>query len=176
MKNIKQTPVQWVISHIEELISGTALILMISVTSANVIARYIFRSPIPWAEEFSTICLVWLTFIGAAVCYKRQAHLGMDFILARLPFKAKRIMQQIITVCLLVFFVYIAYLALTFAISTDKMTNYFKLNYAYLYCSVFLGFFSMAIYSAKFLIMSFKTPNRFDALFVNTEKEQEVTE
>ena len=163
----------WFIRHIEELVSSAALVTMISIITINVLCRYIFRSPIHWAEELAVIALAWATFIGSAVCYKRQAHLGMDFIVAHLPKKGRRVMQQFITAALFVFFVFITWLATDFALSAQKTTPYFKMNYGYIYISVALGFLSMAIYSLIFLWKSFKTPEEFDKLFVNQAGEGE---
>lgn len=163
----------WFISHIEELVSSLALLVMIGIISTNVFCRYIFRSPIHWAEELAVISLAWATFIGSAVCYKHQAHLGMDFLISHLPRRGKRFMHQFITAALFVFFAFIAYLATDFAISAQKTTPYFKLNYGYVYISVALGFFSMAVYSLIFLWKSFKAPKEFDKIFMGETEEGE---
>jgi len=165
----------WFIRHIEELVSSAALVTMIGIISINVLCRYIFRSPIHWAEELAVIALAWATFIGSAVCYKRQAHLGMDFLVAHLPRKGRRIMQQFITAALFVFFIFIAWLAADFAFGAKKTTPYFKLNYGYIYISVALGFFSMAVHSLGFLWKSFKKPEEFDRLFVDQAGEGDDT-
>ena len=163
----------WFIRNIEELVSSIALIVMIGIISVNVLCRYIFNSPIHWAEELAVISLAWATFIGSAVCYKRQAHLGMDFIVSHLPYKGRRLMQQLITLLLLCFFIFITYLATDSALNAQKTTPYFKLNYGYVYISVALGFFSMAVYSLIFFIKSIKSPKEFDRMFAERAEEGE---
>ena len=165
----------WFVRNIEELVSSTALVVMIGIITINVLCRYIFRSPIHWAEELAVISLAWATFIGSAVCYKRQAHLGMDFVISHLPRKGRRFMQQLITLLLFCFFVFITYLATDFALSAQKTTPYFKLNYGYVYISVALGFLSMAVYSLIFFIKSLTSPKEFDRLFVEQPEEGEQT-
>ena len=57
----------WFIRNIEELVSSIALIVMIGIISVNVLCRYIFNSPIHWAEELAVISLAWATFIAQGV-------------------------------------------------------------------------------------------------------------
>lgn len=167
---------RWLAGNWEELVSGAALVVMVSVTTVNVLCRYIFRDPIRGAEEFAVICLVWSTFIGSAACYKRQAHLGMDFVVSHLPHRARRVAQQILCVFQLVFFLFITVFATQFALGAEKTTPYLHLNYFYLYISVSLGFLSMSVHALRFLIMSLRRPEEYDRLFVEsqgTEKEEE---
>jgi TRAP-type C4-dicarboxylate transport system permease small subunit len=51
----------------------------------NVVLRYAFNSGIVVSEELSRIFFVWLTFIGAIVAVRDNAHLGMDNVVQRLP-------------------------------------------------------------------------------------------
>ena len=160
---------RWIIRHLEELVAGCALVVMVITTTANVISRYLFNAPIIWAEELATICLTWLTFMGSAVCYKAQAHLGMDFIINRLPQQHRRRWQQILCILLLCFFVFMIVLSLRFSIQATKTTPFFHLNYRYLYSSVTLGFLSMAVYTVIYFVMSFRDPKKYDQLFVNPD-------
>ena len=157
----------WVVKNIEELISGTTLTVMVVITTINVFCRSLLRSPIQWAEELAIICLVWSTFTGAAVCYKRRAHLGIDFVIDRFPYRIRRVMRQILCLVLLLFFCFMTVLSLIFALRAEKTTAYFHLNYAFLYISVTIGFLSMSIYSVIFLIMSFVRPKEYDKQFVD---------
>ncbi len=167
--------IRWILKNIEELVAGTAGVIMITVTTANVLGRYLFNAPIVWAEELSTICFVWLTFIGAAVCYKSHSHLGMDFLINKLPFRCKRAWQQILCVFMFIFFATICFLAVKFTVQCTKTTPFFHLNYGYLYIAVALGFFSMMVHSVTFIVMSFKDPHRFNTIFVDADEDGELT-
>lgn len=157
----------------EELVAGTALVIMITVTTINVLCRYLFRSPIQWAEELAVICLVWSTFVGSAACYKHRVHLGMDFVIEHLPYKAQRVAQQLLCVIQLCLFVFITVLSVRFAAGAEKTTPFFHLNYFYLYISAALGFFSMAVHSVRFLFMSIRRPREYDMLFVSKQRKEE---
>lgn len=61
---------------------GFAMALVIG---AQVFSRYVLNHSLFWSEEVGRICLVWISFLGASAAYKRRAHIGIDFLVARLP-------------------------------------------------------------------------------------------
>ncbi|MEG1679901.1 MAG: TRAP transporter small permease [Stenotrophomonas sp.] len=68
-----------------ETLTALALAAMVLLVFGNVLLRYVFNSGIAISEEMSRWLFVWLTFMGAVVAVKEQAHLGTDFVLAKLP-------------------------------------------------------------------------------------------
>ena len=61
------------------------MVAMVAMVFGNVVLRYAFGTGIVVSEELSRLGLVWLTFIGAVVAWRRGAHLGMDNFVALLP-------------------------------------------------------------------------------------------
>ena len=53
----------------------------------QVFCRYVLNYSLFWSEELGRLLLVWLTFIGASVAYKRGVHVGVGFVTKRLPRK-----------------------------------------------------------------------------------------
>ena len=51
---------------------------MTAVNFANVFVRYVLKSNIPWALEFTVISFAWIIFLGAAWGIKAGAHIGID--------------------------------------------------------------------------------------------------
>jgi TRAP-type C4-dicarboxylate transport system permease small subunit len=74
---------------------GILLTVSIILTlSAGVISRYVFNQPLFWTDEVARILLIWSIFIGAALGFRKgtsTAHIGMDYFVARLPQKTKKI-------------------------------------------------------------------------------------
>jgi len=68
-----------------------ALAVMVVLVFGNVVLRYAFNSGITVSEEVSRWLFVWVTFLGAVVAVKERAHLGTDFLVARLPVLGKKI-------------------------------------------------------------------------------------
>ena len=60
-------------------------ILMIVVTLAQVVFRYVIAAPLPWSEELARYCFVWIVFLGGAVGLSRGIHLGVDLFVNLLP-------------------------------------------------------------------------------------------
>jgi TRAP-type C4-dicarboxylate transport system permease small subunit len=57
---------------------GAILLLCVGINAANIIGRYLFLAPLPWAEEVLSVLIIWAVCLGAsAVTYDRR-HLAMD--------------------------------------------------------------------------------------------------
>ena len=65
-------------------------VVMICVTLAQVIFRYVIAAPLPWSEELARYCFVWIVFLGGAVGLARGIHLGVDLFVNMLPRSAQR--------------------------------------------------------------------------------------
>jgi TRAP-type C4-dicarboxylate transport system permease small subunit len=73
------------LGKLEEIVAGIFLVLMSVCTIGNVVARYVFNSPIAWAEEFARYAFVWLVLLGAVACTKQKRHIIIDAVVAPLP-------------------------------------------------------------------------------------------
>lgn len=86
-----------------ELLLAALLLAMVGMVFGNVVLRYAFNSGITVSEELSRYCFVWLTFAGAIVATRDNAHLGMSGLVERLPRTGKvacaAIAQVLIVVC-----------------------------------------------------------------------------
>ena len=65
-------------------------VVMIIVTLAQVVFRYVIAAPLPWSEELARYCFVWIVFLGAAIGLSRGIHLGVDLLVNKLPEPARR--------------------------------------------------------------------------------------
>jgi TRAP-type transport system small permease protein len=74
-----------------EILIAACLALMVAMVFGNVVLRYAFNSGIIVAEEVSRWLFLWVTFLGAIVALKEHAHLGTDFLTARLPLRGKKV-------------------------------------------------------------------------------------
>ena len=60
------------------LVVGEVLVLL-----AGVVMRFIFNSPIPWADELASILFLWLANLGAAVALRRGTHMRTTALVSR---------------------------------------------------------------------------------------------
>jgi len=68
---------------VEFSLFGLGLAMALTVAT-QVFFRYVLNQSLFWSEELARFMLVWLTFLGASVAYKRRAHPGVDILTRRL--------------------------------------------------------------------------------------------
>lgn len=93
-----------------DIVTGQVILLVIvALTSMQVVARYVFNSPFNWPEELSTILLVWMTFIGATALTRRNDHIRVELIGEIFGPGAERWFDVVFDIATLVFLGFIAY-------------------------------------------------------------------
>lgn len=84
------------------------LAAMVVMVFGNVVLRYLFDTGIDVSEELSRYFFVWLTFIGAVVVGRENAHLGVETLVSRLGDKGRKLCMVLsdlfIIGCCVVFF------------------------------------------------------------------------
>lgn len=70
------------------------LVLMLSamvvMVFGNVVLRYGFNLGLDFSEELSRFFFIWITFLGAIIAMRENAHLGLDTLIRVLPRAGKR--------------------------------------------------------------------------------------
>ena len=61
------------------------LAAMVLMVFGNVVLRYGFNTGIVISEEMSRYLFVWLTFIGAVVTFRENAHMGVETLVRQFP-------------------------------------------------------------------------------------------
>jgi TRAP-type C4-dicarboxylate transport system permease small subunit len=64
---------------------------MVVLVFGNVVMRYAFNSGFTLSEELSRWLFVWVTFMGAVVALRSNAHLGTDMLVGKLGPAGKKI-------------------------------------------------------------------------------------
>ena len=85
----KVAHVTGLIARIALWLSGTGLVFMTVIISAQVYSRYILNDSIMWTEPGSVMIMGWFIFLGASVGIREGYHLSFDVLLYILPEKAK---------------------------------------------------------------------------------------
>lgn len=71
-------------------------VVMVIVTLAQVVFRYVIAAPLPWSEELARYCFVWIVFLGGAIGLSRGIHLGVDLFVNTLPDRLRRGLDALI--------------------------------------------------------------------------------
>ena len=88
-------PLHFSVVTVPRFIIGSMILIGIAINFGNVIGRYVFLSPIIWAEEIMIYIMVWTVFIGAVLVSFEGQHLKMDFFSIMLPSPFKEIINFI---------------------------------------------------------------------------------
>jgi TRAP-type C4-dicarboxylate transport system permease small subunit len=67
------------------------LSIMVIMVFGNVVLRYGFNDGIISSEELSRYLFIWITFLGAIVTLRENAHLGLDSVVRKLSLRGKKI-------------------------------------------------------------------------------------
>jgi TRAP-type C4-dicarboxylate transport system permease small subunit len=71
--------------HAEEGVSVLLGILLFATILWQVFTRYVLNDPSIWSEEAARYLYVGVVFFGAAAAVRDRSHIGMPFLLERLP-------------------------------------------------------------------------------------------
>lgn len=130
------------------LIAGISVLIFV-----QVVFRYGFNHSIYWSEEVGRYTLIWITFIGASVGFRKKAHVGVDFLYKALGLKTQNVLTVISDLSILV-------LALVLAVYGIKLTSFvrFQTSAALLipmsvpYSAIWIGGILTAVHSFAFLM------------------------
>ena len=110
------------LSDFSGYLSGLVLILIILLTMAEVVSRYIMKNPLILCDEFGGYSLVLITFLGLAYCWKEKGHIRITFLVDKLPARIVRIIR-IVSLSLILF-----YIGLSTKVSWIFLIGSFKRN------------------------------------------------
>ena len=87
VENVLWQAVDWVLY--------LSMIIMVIVTFANVIGRYVFNHSIAAADEIARMAFVWLTYIGSIVAMKEGTHIRVDIVVSLVPPAVRKVFDII---------------------------------------------------------------------------------
>lgn len=85
---------EW-ITQAEKVIAVVLLIVILGVTFAQVVARFVFGSPFTWTDELARYSYVWLTFIASAAVMSQRGHITVEVGDSKMPRRIRLILNMI---------------------------------------------------------------------------------
>lgn len=136
-------------------IIGSALALMVIVTTSQVIFRALF-SALTWSEELDRYLLVWISFLAAAAVFKRGSHVAITMLPDKLPPVAGKVLRVISNlICLVLFLICFRYGIVYMGLQASQVSPALHVPMKYIYLSIPVGFGMMILYSIINLIELF---------------------
>ncbi len=82
------------------LLMASAIFVIIVFT---VITRYGFDYVLSWSEEVPRYLLIWISFLGGAVCVDLRDHIAFDYLYKRFPRPLRAVVQLLINAAIFAF-------------------------------------------------------------------------
>lgn len=139
-----------------------AIVGMIVSISLQIIFR-VFFDALTWTEELSRYLLVWATFLGSTLAYKRSMHISVTFCVDLFKNTAKKIVIVLSILLSLVFFVVVVYFGIKYmAMQSRQVSAALRVPMRWVYIVIPISFIVMAIHGVRGI---------FDELFKAKEVE-----
>jgi TRAP-type transport system small permease protein len=74
------------------LMAGAIFVIIV----CTVVTRYGFNYVLSWSEEVPRYLLIWISFLGGAVCVDLKDHIAFDYLYKRFPRLLRAVMQPLI--------------------------------------------------------------------------------
>jgi len=130
-----------------EIVIGLLLAVMSIVVFLQVIYRYVFHASLPWSEEFARYLLIYLTFLGASVAVKKNAHIGVEAIVKLLPHSVAKAAEWIANVLSFLFFAILVVCgSKVVKVTLMQLSPAMKVKMGYIYLAIVIGGILMMIH------------------------------
>lgn len=153
-----KTAVGW-ISLKFNIAAGVTLVVMMVLTTADVIGRYIFNRPISGATEYTEYLMLGLGFWGLAWCAINGKHIMVTLLISRLPQKIQEIVNSLNYFVLMVLSLIVAYQSFKEALSIQQLgstSEVTKIPEFYFYYVIVIGFILLSLAIITLLIESLR--------------------
>jgi TRAP-type C4-dicarboxylate transport system permease small subunit len=127
------------VSRTSERIVQYTLVGMVGVMTVIIILqvfmRYLFLYSLSWSEEVARYLMIWVSFLGASLALKYGFHIGVEFVINRIPEKIRGWVNLVAKLGTLFFLIYftIGGFRVSWAVrDQDSPALLFSMAYAYL--------------------------------------------
>ena len=134
------------LDRIARFLLFVALVAMTLFITLQIIFR-VFFTALSWTEELSRYLLVWSSFIGASVAFKKGAHISVSFVLDRLRPDQRKVVQFLSMGLMAIFFlVSIWYGFLLMKLQVFQISPAMGLKMRYVYTIIPVSFIAMFVH------------------------------
>ena len=144
----------------EIAITGVIFMSALVVLTINIVLRFFFNSALSWAEEYMRYTIIWVTFMGSALCAEDNLHVGIDVLVQMSPPWMKKFLHCFGMACALFFCAYMTVFAsrnTMMLFSTMQKSPIMQVPMGVIYISMPIGIFLTALqFGRKFIQCLFK--------------------
>ena len=157
----KKITLKSIVLNLDAIITCVTLSLCTILVNANIFSRYLFNTPIYWAEEVATSLFIWTVFVGSAYAYRNHSHLGVDILVKMLPAKAKKVTQLISSLIEIAVLAMLTYVSAQYVQNSwNRVTDVLMMPRWYFSIAVPIGFGWSLLYAIYFFIQRLMGKNK----------------
>lgn len=150
--------VKYVVTHFEDI----ALTFFFAVMNVSLFLQISTRTlwhQLPWTEEVSRFCYIWILYLGMAFSKKLGLNINITFITNPLGAKAKKALHVFLEVLELVIYAFLLYWSIRFCdfAKMDLMPTLVQ-TMLWIYVSLPIGIFLTMIYTVRRIVVLLKPP------------------
>lgn len=137
-----------ILNKIEEYILLITFPLMTIITVAGTSVRYLELGSLTWSEEAARYLMIIAAFAGISLGFRENSHLGLSFFVGKLPEKARKLLEIVRNVLVLLFCIMLTFFAFQIVQQQMQVTQYspaMRIPMWIVYIPVFLGGIMMTI-------------------------------
>lgn len=141
--------IEVVLENLIKFIVVLLLAVMTMVTVLEVGRRYILGLSFPWAEELVRFSLVWVTFVGASMAFKKGDMVVFDMFTGSLSERKRNILAVIMNTLLIIFLAFLFHYSYKFSFSpviVKQISTGLGISMAIPYSSLPIGFALMIFF------------------------------
>lgn len=86
----------------EGLLAGALLAVIVFLVFIAGVMRW-FGHPLVWSVDLAQLLFVWVSFLGADMALRKRAHIGIDYLVRRLPARGRVAVDVVLAVVCLGF-------------------------------------------------------------------------
>lgn len=139
---------QFLLVALPRFVLGLLIFVGIAINFANVVGRYIFSSPIVWAEEILIFMMIWCVFIGAILVTWEGRHIKMDLLATRIPPPWREIVNAVSAIGLVLVCVFVirqSWTVVSLFYETGQESVIARLPTSLMHASILVGFCGMLL-------------------------------
>lgn len=150
----------------EMSVNAAAVVLfsaMVAITATGVFFRYVLNDALPWAEEADRYVFIWLSFVGASITMRHNAHIAVDILVRTFTPLYRRMVALLSTICILVFLA-VVFRASEAVIEVTSLsrTTATDVPMSWVYTAVPVGCVLLAVETLRIMARTWRSPAKED--------------
>lgn len=146
-----------VVDALCKLVMGVSAIIVFVITFAQVLCRFVFKSPLAWSTDILRLAFTYMVFWGAAWCVREKGHLNVDVLLTSFPRPLRKTVELVINCILLILFIFLIVQGFKFAQSgLSQTTSYLPIPMTLYYMSIPSAAIIMVFYMLQIIVKQIK--------------------